>query len=387
MLRFLSAGESHGPKISIILEGLPAGIPLHEQDINDQLARRQKGYGRGGRMKIEKDRAVITAGVRSGETTGSPLAVEITNIDERKQQKNGADFTKNEHKITCPRPGHGDLAGSLKYERKDITDISERASARETAARVACGAVILKMLSGLEVNVLGQVLSIGGIEAEKTINSFDEAKKVLESSPLRCADLEAAEKMMAAIDQAKEEGDTLGGVFSIEVFNLPPGLGSFVHWDRRLDGLLAQAVMSIPGVKGVEFGLGFSLSEKRGRQGHDAIYFDREQGFYRKTNYAGGVEAGMSNGEKLLMKAAFKPIPTLQKPLDSVKWDSREPACASVVRSDVCAVPSAAVIAESMSAFVIGQAFLDTFSRDSYPGLIKDVRQYRKQSRQGFDRE
>lgn len=359
MLRFLTAGESHGPSLTVILEGLPAGLFIDKEAINKQLARRQMGYGRGERMKIERDEVEISGGIRKGYTLGSPLCMNIKN----REWENWKEKWDKTEPILSPRPGHADLAGIIKYGYSDIRDVLERASARETAARCAVGAVCKTFLSLFGIDVLGYVILIGRIRTKKRPKTYQE----IESSLLFCVDPIKEKEMIKEIDRAKEQSDSLGGIFEIRATGIPPGLGSYVHWDRRLDGLLAMALMSIPGVKGVEIGLGFAQSRMHGSKVHDAIFY--RDGFYRKTNNAGGIEGGISNGEPIIIKCAMKPIPTLKKPLPSVNIETKEECPAAVERADVCAVPSASFIGESMVSFIIANAFLERYGADS----IKEI--------------
>jgi len=367
LLRYLTAGESHGPALTAIVEGLPSGVPLTEEYINTQLARRQSGYGRGGRMQIEKDRARITAGVRGGLTTGGPVSLVIDNRDWANWSEimsPGEDAKTGERVVTKPRPGHADLAGAIKYNHKDMRNILERASARETAARVAAGTTGRAFLEQFGISVTGHVTRIGSVAASTDIGP-EEIQRKVSGSELLCADARAEEMMKQEIDRCREEGDSVGGVFEIIVTGLPVGLGSHVHCDRRLDGRLAQALISIQAIKGVEIGIGFKAGELSGSRVHDELYYDRARGFYRQTNRAGGLEGGVTNGEPVVLRAVMKPIPTLYKPLKSVDFLTREPFEASVERSDVCAVPAAAVVGEAVTAFEIAGAMLEKFGGDS----------------------
>lgn len=375
MVRFLSAGESHGKNLTVIIEGLPADVPLEAGDINRDLARRQVSYGRGKRMEIEEDRAEITAGVRWGKTLGSPISLVIANQDwinwqgTMSVQEVDADDSK---RVTRPRPGHADLAGALKYNQKDVRNILERASARETAVRVAVGAVCKAFLRAFNVRFFSYSQAIGGISVNRAGRSIEELAAQAERSELRCPDEETAAKMKCRIDEAKAKGDTLGGVVEIVATGLPPGLGSHVHWDRKLDARLAFSLMSIPAVKGVEVGLGRESAERLGSEVHDEIFFGeaptgakRPWGFCRATNNAGGIEGGISTGEPLVVRCAMKPIATLMKPLKSVDLVDKLPVEAAVERSDVCRVPSLAVIGEALVAFEVARAFGEKFGGDS----------------------
>lgn len=391
MLRYLTAGESHGPALTSIVEGLPAGLPLTAEYINIQLARRQTGYGRGGRMLIEKDKVRITSGVRGGITLGSPVTLVIENRDwanweEVMSPEPGARL--DERVVTKPRPGHADLAGALKYNHNDVRNILERASARETAARVAVGTVGRRLMEEIGVRVFAHVVQIGSV-AVTDCNFSDEAGFALAqmadraaASELLCAYSEAEAAMKAEIDLAKAAGDSLGGVFEVVVTGLPAGLGSHVHWDRKLDGRLAQALMSIQAIKGVEIGLGFGAAAVPGSKVHDELFYSGDNGFFRQTNRAGGLEGGITNGEPLVLRAAMKPIPTLYTPLQSVDLLTKESFTASVERSDICAVPAAAVVAEAAAAFVLADALTEKFGGDSlaeikrnYAGYLDYIRQ------------
>lgn len=415
MLRYLTAGESHGPALTAIIEGLPGGLALPEDYVNRQLARRQGGYGRGGRMRIEQDRVRFLAGVRGGFTLGSPLALYIENRDWASWQEimdPGAAARLDQRVVTRPRPGHADLAGALKYGHRDIRNVLERASARETAARVAAGSVARRLLEELGIEIIGHVVRIGSAAAPELdlIREMPSAppggagkgpgeaeeeggcgpgrpggspgvdlrrlREILDASPVYCFHRETAEAMMREIDRAREAGDSLGGVFEIRVYGLPPGLGSYVHWDRRLDGRLAGALMSIQAIKGVEIGLGFAGAALPGSQVHDEIFYSRERGFYRRTNRAGGLEGGVTNGEPLIVRAAMKPIPTLYKPLRSVDLISKEPFTASVERSDVCAVPAACVVGEAVVAWELAAACVEKFGGDTLQEMKTNYQQY-----------
>ena len=364
-IRFLTAGESHGPALLVILDGIPAGLPITREEIDRELARRQKGFGRGGRMAIEKDTAEILSGVRKGQTLGSPIALLVRNIDwENWKEVMEIEPGKEAAPVTTPRPGHADFAGSMKFGFLDVRNVIERASARETAARVAGGAVVKKLLSVFGVNIYSRVVQIGSV---KDNDEFIPPKDydVIENSALRCLSSSAESKMKALIGQARENGDSLGGIFELKAIGLPAGLGSYTQWDLRLDGLLAQAALSIPGVKGVEIGDAFRSATLFGSQVQDEIFHSPEKGFYRKTNRAGGLEAGVTNGQPLIVRAAMKPISSLSKPLTTVDLATKEPALALKERSDVCAVPAAAVVGEAVTAFVIADAFLEKFGGDS----------------------
>lgn len=362
MLRFLTAGESHGPCLTAILEGLPAGLPLSEDDLAVDMARRQGGYGRGGRMKIERDRAELLGGVAHGETTGGPLALMIENRDWASWKN------LNPPPLTVPRPGHADWAGGIKYGHRDFRVVLERASARETAARVAIGSVARKLLAEFGMAVHSQVVQIGTVRARPTEIFTPEVVERIERSPFRCADADAEAAMQALVDEAKQRGDTLGGVFEVAVIGVPPGLGSFVHWDRKLDGRLAQALMSIHAIKGVEMGDGFAEAARFGTQAHDQFYLENGE-LVRGTNRAGGTEGGVTNGQPVVARAAMKPISTTISPQRSVDLATGEAGPTQYQRSDVCAVPAAAVVGEAMVAFVMADAFLEKFGGDS----VRDV--------------
>lgn len=355
MLRFLTAGESHGRALLVIVEGMPAGVPVSEDAINEQLARRQRGYGRGGRMQIEQDRAEIYSGVMNGTTIGAPVGLVIGNKDWR----------KDEPPLTRPRPGHADLAGALKYHFDDVRRVLERSSARETVARVAAGALARMLLTQFGVTLFSHVVELGGIAAERRPARAEDIPAVAEASPLRCVDPDAEQRMIAAIDEAKARGDTLGGIFEVVVLGLPVGLGTYVQWDRRLDGRLAQAMVSINAMKGVEIGHGFQETRLPGSAAHDEIFYEADRGFYRRTNQSGGTEGGMTTGEPLVVRVAMKPLSTLRSPLASVDIVTKERVEAAVVRSDVTAVPAAGVIGEAMAALVLGDAMLEKFGGDS----------------------
>ena len=379
MLRFLTAGESHGESLIAILEGLPAGLEVGSSQINAELAKRQKGYGRGKRMEIESDRVEFFSGLRGGRTLGSPLAMRIRNRDWEnwKDTMDPEGRNREARSVTSPRPGHADLAGGIKYGHKDLRNILERASARETAARVAVGAVAKALLDRCGVTVGGHVVSIGGSSPSRAEFARPMEGAAAETSPVRCIDGSAEKEMVKLIDKAVEDGETLGGVFEIKVFDVPVGLGSHVHWDRRLDSDLASAVMSIPAIKGVQIGSGFRGAELPGSAVHDAIFHDKVNGFYRETNNAGGIEGGISNGETIILSAAMKPIPTLMSPLGSVHFLSKRKVDAAVERSDVTAVPAACVIGESMVAFVLAKHMCEKFGGDSMDEMLKNLEAYK----------
>lgn len=366
-MRYLSSGESHGPCLTAVIEGLPAGLCLTAAEINSDLARRQQGYGRGGRMNIERDRVEVLSGLRFNRTLGSPLTLKISNRDWenwcRKMAVEG-EAPAGAGILTRPRPGHADLAGGAKYNQRDLRNILERSSARETAIRVAVGSVARILLQQFGMAVYSRVLSIGPVQAAQGADGQPWLASQIERSPVRCADTCAERAMMEAIDRARREGDTLGGTFEVTVTGVPLGLGSHVHWDRRLDGRLARAVMSIQGIKGVELGEGFAVAGKPGSQVHDPIIHDPLTGVTRPSNRAGGLEGGITNGQPIVLRAAMKPIPTLTSPLPSVDLSTGEAVPAAAERSDVCAVPAASIVAEAAVAWELAVAFREKFSGD-----------------------
>ncbi|HRY29457.1 MAG TPA: chorismate synthase [Elusimicrobiota bacterium] len=369
MIRYLTAGESHGKCLTAIVEGVPAGLKITEDFINHQLSRRQYSFGRGERLQyIEKDKVRIASGVRWGETLGSPIALVVENKDWENWEKimslSEADRSE-KFRLVRPRPGHADLAGVLKFDRRDTRDILERASARETAARTAVGTVCRRLLEEFGIKIYSYVTEIGGIVAHLKGLSVEAAFELAEKSPVRCPDKHAEEKIVDAIKKAKDEGDTLGGIYTVIVTGCPPGLGSHTQWDLKLDALLAQAIVSIQAHKGVEFNHGFEMTRKRGSDLHDEIFHDAARGFYRKTNNAGGVEGGMTNGEPIVLQAAVKPLASLRKPLKSVNILTKEEMSAEIVRSDVCPVASAAIVGEAVAATVLANAVKEKFGGDS----------------------
>ncbi len=366
MVRLLTAGESHGQAVVGVVEGVPAGVPISKEVIDQHLSRRQMGYGRGDRMKIEKDKIQVLSGIRGGITLGSPIAFTIPNKD-YENWKQGMDPFEGDldyKKVSHPRPGHADLAGAIKYGFDDMRHVLERSSARETTARVAAGSIVGQLLSQFNIEVASHVRSIGNVAIENNPVAFEQLKDS-ESSLVRCICEKTERLMIKAIDGAKLEGDTLGGVVEIQVKGLPVGLGSYVQWDRKLDGKLAGSLMSIQGIKGVEVGDGFESALKPGSHVHDEIFYNDADGFYRKTNHAGGIEGGMTNGETLVLRCAMKPIPTLMKPLNTVNFVSKEAHQAAVERSDTCAVPAAAVVAEAVVKMTLTEVFLESFGADS----------------------
>lgn len=405
MLRYLTSGESHGRALTAILEGMPSGLAISSEFIDYELSRRQCGYGRGARMLIEKDRVGLLSGIRNGYTLGSPITLTIDNLDwENWKEVMCPDALRRgvgKSAVTRPRPGHADLAGGLKYGHRDLRNVLERSSARETAARVAVGAVAKRFLNYFGMDVYSWVVEIGGLKCKNYGALSTEALfKRAEASEVRCPDKGASEKMKRLITRAIDKGDSLGGVFSVVVRGVPPGLGSYVQWDRKLDGIIARALMSIQAIKGVEVGVGFEAARLPGSKVHDEIfykavkkgaskgrgttgYWPTETGFYRRTNNAGGIEGGMSNGEPIVLHAVMKPIPTLYKPLRSVDIKTKRPFKASVERSDTCAVPAASVVAEAAVAFEMARVFLEKFGGDSmreidrnYRGFLKQVQEF-----------
>lgn len=390
-LKFLTSGESHGKGLIGILEGIPAGLKLSTYDINKELSRRQMGYGRGGRMKIESDRAEIISGVRWGRTIGSPISLFIENkdwVNWKTGMSEDIEYEGSIAPVTRPRPGHADLSGVLKYGHSDIRNILERSSARETAMRVAIGAVAKRFLSQFDINIWSYVIQIGIIRYTNTKSPMNEQDFVklfqkAEASRVRCPDPETSNKIIELIDNAANTGDTLGGIFQVAVTGLPPGLGSHIHWDKRLEARLSFAIMGIQALKAVEIGDGFGIAEKSGAEAMDEILYNTEaREFYRETNHAGGIEGGMTNGMPLIMRAAMKPIPTLKKPLKSVDIITKEPFEAAYERSDTCAVPAASVIAEAVTAIVIADAFLEKFGGDSMNETERNYNSYLKYLRE-----
>ncbi|HYH04648.1 MAG TPA: chorismate synthase [Bacillota bacterium] len=398
MIRFLTAGESHGPALTAIVEGFPAGLPLTAVAVQADLDRRRQGYGRGGRMKIEGDRVEILSGVRQGQTLGSPIAIQVRNEDwERWKEVMGAEpgpggehevtiaadrqLSKIDAVVTKARPGHADLAGALKYHQSDIRNILERASARETAARVGVGAIARRLLQEFGITVFSGVLQIGAAKVEYPPEDLDVYRSQVMDSVVASPDPGATQLMTAEIDRAKQTGDSLGGVIEVLAEGVPVGLGSHVHWERRLDGRLAGALMSIPAIKGVEVGLGFTAAGRVGSLVHDEIVYTPETGFYHWTNNAGGIEGGISNGEVIRLRVAMKPIPTLYQPLQTVDLINKQPAKASVERSDTCAVPAAAVVAEAMTCWVLADAFLEKFGGDHLQETRRNFESYLNQLR------
>jgi len=381
-VRFLTSGESHGKCLNAIIEGLPAGFKIDEGFINNELKRRQAGYGRGKRMQIESDTCEIKSGVRFGITTGAPVCIEIKNKDFENwkiamsclpvdMSDNEIAELVNEKSFTKIRPGHADYAGAIKYHFDDLRNVLERSSARQTAIEVAVGAVAKQILNEFSIKGFSHVTQIGTVKVDILSENYSELAKLAKESEVRCADKDVSEQMKQEIDNAKEQGDTLGGKFEVIFENLPVGLGSFVHWDRKLDGKIAQAVMSIPAVKSVEIGAGVNSAELRGSKMHDEIFYENGK-IYRKTNNAGGIEGGMSNGEPIIVKAVMKPIPTMRTPLKTIDYKTLEQTEAHFERSDCCAVPACAVVAEARVAWVLLEAFLDKFGGDSFKEIKKN---------------
>ena len=380
VFRFLTAGESHGEALTAVVDGVPAGLPLTEAAIDADLARRQRGYGRGGRMKIERDRVHIVSGVRWGATLGSPITLTIANRDwENWKATMGVGVPEEgtaRKEVTRPRPGHADLAGAMKYGHRDVRNVLERSSARETTARVAVAGVARRLLAEFGITILSHVTEIGGVHVGDLDIAWDEIQRRAEASEVRCADAAAEKAIIAAIDAAKEKGDTLGGVFETVALGCPVGLGSYVQWDRRLDGRLAQAFCSIQAIKGCEFGMGFETARRPGSGVHDEIVFEAGQGFNRSSNNAGGLEGGVTNGQPVVVRAAMKPLSTLRTPLKSVDLATKEAVEAVVERSDVCAVPAAGIVGEAMMAIVLADAFLEKFGGDGLEEVRHNYRAY-----------
>src|SRR3989440_1505712 len=377
-LRLTTAGESHGPGLTCIVEGLPAGLRLTPDDLDRDLARRQLGHGRGGRMKIEQDRAIVSAGIRHGRTLGGPIALQVANRDYQNwvERMNPWPVDADVPEVHLPRPGHADLAGMQKYGHSDVRNVLERASARETAARVACGALAKAFLRALGVEVRSHVIQIGAVSAPRTddltVGDFDG----VDDSPVRCIDAEASEAMVAEIDRVRKANESLGGVFEVRAFGLVPGLGSHISWDERLDGRLAQAMLSIQAIKAVSIGDGFEVAGVPGSRAHDEIFYDEARGYYRETNRAGGVEGGMTTGAPLVVRGSMKPLPTLTKPLRSVDIATHQPAEALRERTDSCTVPAAGVVGEAMVAFILADAYRRKFGGDHIDDVRAALRAY-----------
>jgi chorismate synthase len=382
-LRLITAGESHGPGLTCIVEGLPAGLALRPEDLNADMARRQLGHGRGGRMKIERDAAEVTAGIRHGRTLGGPIALQVANRDYANWEERMSPWpvlSDPAHPIAevhLPRPGHADLVGTQKYKQTDVRNILERASARETAARVAGGALCKAFLRALGVEVYSHVIQIASVhaptwEAQLTPEDF----AAVDSSPVRCLNADATKAMVREIDKLRKENESLGGVFEVQAFGLLPGLGSHISWEERLDGRLAMAICSIQAIKGAAIGDGFAVAGVPGSQAHDEIFYSEQRGYYRETNRSGGLEGGMTTGEPLIVRGAMKPLPTLTKPLRSVDTASHEPAQALRERTDSCTVPAAGVVGEAMVALVLADAYRQKFGGDHIDDVLQAVRAY-----------
>ncbi|MEA2490609.1 MAG: chorismate synthase [Acidobacteriota bacterium] len=387
-ITFTTAGESHGPQLTVTVRGIPAGLKLDKDKINRDLTRRQHGYGRGGRMKIETDEAIVTAGLRGGETLGSPIAMTIVNRDFENWQGAMDPWELDEHethkrRVHAPRPGHVDLPGGMKYDRRDLRDILERASARETAARVAAGAIAKELLRAFAIELRSGVVSVGSAGDPEYAATWSELQQVDEDSPLRAVNKEHEPAMIEAVDRAKEAGETLGGTIVVAAHGLPVGLGSYVQWDEKLDGRIAQAILSIHAVKGVAIGDGVAAARRLGSEVHDPLYFDDERRYHRTTNRAGGLEGGVTNGEDVIVRAFMKPISTLRRGLPSVDTETREPHRSQWERSDVTAVPACGVVCEAMLALVLAAAMREKFGGDTlgdmraaYDAYLARVREY-----------
>lgn len=379
MLRYLNGGESHGKGLIAVLEGVPSGLPLTADDINRDLSRRQKGYGRGGRMRIEQDRAEFWSGVRKGKTLGTPITLYVANRDWENWKdimapEPGPPVT--EKVVTCPRPGHADLVGAIKYNHRDIRNVLEKASARETAIRVAVGGVAKRLLTEFGIQVYSYTVEIGGVKASVKGLTTEQAFRQAEESEVRCPEANSSALMVERIREAKHKGDTLGGVFEVIVTNPPLGLGSYAQWDRRLTGRLAMALMSIQAMKGVEVGMGFEAARRFGSEVHDEIFYDKATGFIRGTNNAGGLEGGITNGQPLVLRTAMKPIATLYSPKRSVDIQTKEPLEATIERSDICTVPAAGVVGEAVVAYEIAAAMVEKFGGDTLAEMRRNYDSY-----------
>ncbi len=380
-VRLITAGESHGPGLTCILEGLPAGLELSEEEINRDMSRRQLGHGRGGRMKIERDSAQVTGGVRHGRTLGGPVALQIANRDYANWEERMSPWPGDEEvaQVHLPRPGHADLVGTMKYKQSDVRNILERASARETAARVAGGALLKALLKALGVGIYSHVIQIGSVRApapDHALSAEDFAG--VDESPVRCLDADATRAMVREIDELRRANESLGGVFEVQAFGLLPGVGSHVSWEQRLDGRLGMAICSIQAIKGFSIGDAFTLAGLPGSEAHDEIFYSAARGYYRETNRAGGLEGGMTDGQPLVVRAAMKPLPTLTKPLRSVDTETHEPAQALRERTDSCTVPAAAVVGEAMVAAVLAGAYREKFGGDHIEDMLEAVEAYRQ---------
>ncbi|OOV78628.1 MULTISPECIES: chorismate synthase [Mammaliicoccus] len=382
-MRYLTSGESHGPQLTVIIEGVPANLKIDVNEINEEMFKRQGGYGRGRRMQIEKDAVEIVSGVRHGYTLGSPITLIVKNDDFKHWRKiMGADALTEEELdnmkrvITKPRPGHADLVGGMKYNHRDLRNVLERSSARETAARVAVGAVSKILLKALDIDIYSRVIEIGGVKDDFEY-TLEEVKENIDHNDVRCINDEVAEKMRNRIDKAKKDGDSIGGIVEVVVENIPAGIGSYVHYDRKLDGRLAQAVVSINAFKGVSFGEGFKAAEKPGSEIQDEIAYDNEKGYHRLSNHLGGLEGGMSNGMPIVINGVMKPIPTLYKPLNSVDIDTKDSFKATIERSDSCAVPAASVVCEHVIAFEVAKAITEEYQSNHIDQLQDAVKNHR----------
>jgi chorismate synthase len=379
-LRFTTAGESHGPGLTAVVEGLPAGLELSPEDLDRDLARRQLGHGRGGRMKIETDRAEVTAGVRHGRTLGSPVALQIQNRDYAnwEERMNPWPVEADVPEVHLPRPGHADLAGVQKYGFTDVRNVLERASARETAARVACGALAKALLRRFGIEVFSHVLQIGSVAAPERGDLGPADFAAVDESPVRCLDRATSDAMVEEINRLRKANESLGGVFEVRAFGLMPGLGSYVSWEERLDGRLGQAIMSIQAMKGVSIGAAFEVAARPGSEAHDEIFWSDERGWYRDTNHAGGLEGGMTTGDALVVRGAMKPLPTLTKPLRSVDIATKEPAPAMRERTDSATIPAAGVVGEAMVALVLAKAVREKFGGDHIDDALAAAAAYRE---------
>lgn len=381
MLRYLTAGESHGPQLTAIIEGLPANLPVSAEKINHQLWRRQQGFGRGGRMRIESDQVNIGSGVRFGKTMGTPITLVVENRDWKNWEQRMAvqgQPPEDLEVVTKPRPGHADLAGALKYNQQDIRNVLERASARNTATLVTIGSVARQLLEEFDIHVYSHIVELGPIQVGPVEGTIEEIAARAEQSQVRVANPEKEEEIIELIKKVRKEGNSLGGIFEVVVTGVPFGLGSYSVPDRKLDSRLAGALMGIQAIKGVEIGVGFDAARKPGSEVHDEIFYSATKGFYRETNGAGGIEGGVSNGQPIVVRAAMKPIPTLYKPLRSVDMESKETYEASIERSDVCAAPAAAVVGEAVVAWVIAASFLEKFGGDSLEEIRSNYKQFLK---------
>ncbi len=379
MLRYLNGGESHGKGLIAVLEGVPSGLPLTADDINRDLSRRQKGYGRGGRMRIERDCVQFWSGVRKGKTLGTPITLHVANRDWENWKdimapEPGPPVT--EKVVTCPRPGHADLVGAIKYNHRDIRNVLEKASARETAIRVAVGGVAKRLLAEFGIHVYSYTVEIGGVKASLEGLTTEQAFRQAEESEVRCPEANSSALMVERIREAKHKGDTLGGVFEVIVTNPPLGLGSYSQWDRRLTGRLTMALMSIQAMKGVEVGMGFEAARKFGSEVHDEIFYEQKTGFIRGSNNAGGLEGGITNGQPIVLRTAMKPIATLYSPKKSVDIQTKEPLEATIERSDICTVPAAGVVGEAVVAYEIAAALVEKFGGDTLDEMRRNYDSY-----------